>query len=165
MKLNDILALSRVQESVCWFSLKRIGEKHLFIMPVSQRRKSWRSKVWMRRRINRFSFQEAVEDLIDSTSLTKRDSVFRSITGRREDKRVKVKKNFTYSKGRLSVATSGGSKIIYSRLSRGGTESLENLFQITTAALYSIPSLPTATTIETHCCWRLQWLMGVRLIS
>lgn len=79
----------------------------------------------MRRRINRFSFQEAGEDLIDSTSLTKRDSVFRSITGRREDKRVKVKKYFMYSKGRLSVATSGGSKIIYSRLSRGRTESLE----------------------------------------
>lgn len=66
----------------------------------------------MGRRIHRFSFQEAVEDLVKSTSLTKRDNVSPSITGRREDERMKEKKIFMKRKGRLSVATSGGSKVI-----------------------------------------------------
>lgn len=63
-------------------------------MPISwrgQRRRKWKSKVWIRRKIHRFSIHEAVESLIRSTSLTKRDNVFPPIM---DDRRVEVKKNF-----------------------------------------------------------------------
>lgn len=77
----------------------------------------------MRRRISRFNFYEAVEDLIRSTSLIKRDSVSPSITGRKEESEVK-KKVFILRKG-LSVATSGSSTVIYNWLSRRESAALD----------------------------------------
>ena len=112
----------------------------------------------MGRRIHSFGVCEAVRDLIKSTSLTTRDSVSLSVTGRKEDKRVKVKKNFVLSNGRLSVATSGSSNATYNWLSRGRSESPERLFQTTPPSLVSITSLPktlvpsSVTTTETVLC-------------
>lgn len=78
----------------------------------------------MRRRISRFNFYEAVEDLIRSTSLIKRDSVSPSITGRKEESELKKNKVFTLRKG-LSVATSGSSSVIYNWLSRRESAALD----------------------------------------
>lgn len=96
----------------------------------------------MGRRINRFGFCETVQDLIKSTSLTTRDRVSPSTIGRKDDKMVKVKKNFVLSKGRLSVATSGSSSATHIWLSWGRSESPARLFQATPPSLASITSLP-----------------------
>lgn len=66
-------------------------------LSTSQRRKNMKKQIGrMRRRISRFNFYEAVEDLIRSTSLIKRDSVSPSIIGRKEESEVKKKKMFLY---------------------------------------------------------------------